>query len=283
MTTSEHADLIAEARAAYAEYHDAEEGGELLSLVMRLRAALESAVLASTPSPTQPTEASEREALVRLVGSAVYGEPENLSRATEAADAILAAGFRLAPSPVVIHVGDQDDRIRAHNEGFDEAMAQTLADDPTAAYEWLARREQAARLEVIAAVATWSADDDGAMHAGLSDVLAPFADLAPSPVQGADDRLAYDEALMLAVDRYLDDSINVYDLAEEAEMWRKADRNQQSPQAALNEVRAQTLLDEAEEWGDATTAIFSPAYVKRHLRARAAELRAAPQTGDVEA
>ena len=91
MTTSEHADLIARLNA-YAQ--DSWRGG----IADTLREA--AAALASTPSPAQPTEANEREALVRLVGSAVYGEPENLSRATEAADAILAAGFRLAPSPV---------------------------------------------------------------------------------------------------------------------------------------------------------------------------------------
>jgi hypothetical protein len=44
-------------------------------------------------SVTVPTE-NEREVLARIVGGAVYGEPDDLSRATKAADAIIAAGFR---------------------------------------------------------------------------------------------------------------------------------------------------------------------------------------------
>lgn len=113
MTTSEHADLIARLEAWI------EGDNETPAIVREAIAAL-----ASTPSPAQPTEASEREALARVLNPRpfdaepagdVFPEPEmqehyetiyaesvkqRQDEVYEVADAILAAGFRLAPSPV---------------------------------------------------------------------------------------------------------------------------------------------------------------------------------------
>ena len=73
-----------------------------------------------------------RDELVRLIGSAVYGEPENLSRATECADALIAAGWRkmLSREALVAELtrnrsGCYDSAI-TDNEFFAEAIADAI-------------------------------------------------------------------------------------------------------------------------------------------------------------
>lgn len=110
------------------------------------------------------------------------------------------------------------------------------------------------------------------------------ARLAPSPVQGADDRLAQalHDATVEASNK-LSAARGTPPTPSETQLraLRDAARAflatyQQSPQAALNEVRAKALEDAS--WAHMQDT-RNPAEVRDMLRARAAELRAAPQTG----
>lgn len=111
MTTSEHADLIAAYDDAYADAFVREPGsdGGLIEKQAHEAGILAVAALASTQSPAQPTEANEREALAKILAEASYGDGHSWDAIKSfgndgpfyaRADAILAAGFRLAPSPV---------------------------------------------------------------------------------------------------------------------------------------------------------------------------------------
>lgn len=128
---------------------------------------------------------------------------------------------------------------------------------------------------------------------------------APSPVQGADDRLAQAEAVIAAIEAWRREPFAGN--AEGGIRWTALDHifrdYQQSPQAALNEVRAQARADEIVAiaahfdspgivWhGHGGVTVYDstehsdagmprPKDISEWLRARAAELRAAPQTGD---
>jgi len=94
--------------------------------------------------------------------------------------------------------------------------------------------------------------------------------LDPSPVQGADDRLA---AIIAEVQELTRQGYPTGILV------RLIAAYQQSPQAALNEVRADALDDLGDHLAKYS---LSPQDTLEVIRDRAAELRAAPQAGDSE-
>lgn len=233
------------------------------------------------PSPVQPTEASERDALAHLIESLQH--PHHVDEAGAdalnewyLADAILAAGYRLAPSPA-------QPTEPAHIEQMYYGFIKRASDEGIEPEQW----------DTWALTALWNAAQIEAA-------------LAPSPVQGADDRLA----LSLALHRkssYTQDGKTMEwawrcTCGEELSMggspvpagievgyYRQAQHQaevlatyKQSPQAALNEARAGALLDAANEWSKSEVMSHWDGYAEKFLRARAAELRGAPQTGEPE-
>lgn len=90
----------------------------------------------STP-PTEP----EHVELARLI----------MGRTTTAAiKGIMAAGYRKQPQPnITITPCDPEAYARGYNAGFEEAITQGLADDPTLADDWLQSRLREAKAEAL--------------------------------------------------------------------------------------------------------------------------------------
>lgn len=63
-------------------------------------------------------------------------------------DLLHVAGFRKG-TPVIVTPCDPEAYARGHNDGFDVAVAQGLADDPTLADDWLQTKLQEARIEAL--------------------------------------------------------------------------------------------------------------------------------------
>jgi len=63
-------------------------------------------------------------------------------------DALAVAGFGKG-THVTVTPCDPEAYARGHNDGFDVAVAQGLADDPTLADDWLQAKLQAARVEAL--------------------------------------------------------------------------------------------------------------------------------------
>lgn len=82
-----------------------------------------------------------------------WEEPSNLDHAQEKfakhQATMVAAIVREAAQPVIIHHGDPDTYAAACNEGFETAVAQGLADDPTLAYDWLQQKLREAQAEAL--------------------------------------------------------------------------------------------------------------------------------------
>jgi hypothetical protein len=70
------------------------------------------------------------------------------------ADMLAAAGLLTSAEPVVmrVHYGDSESHARSFNEGFETAVAQGLADDPTLATDWLAEHDAEVRRAAITEV-----------------------------------------------------------------------------------------------------------------------------------
>lgn len=65
-------------------------------------------------------------------------EEELSSAIAHTADALTAAGFGLVADTVVIHIPhDTEAHARSFNEGYETAVAQELAEDPSLAHDWL--------------------------------------------------------------------------------------------------------------------------------------------------
>ena len=218
MTTSEHADLIAEASL---RVDGMSPEHPTAVIVRRLIAAL-----ASTPSPAQPTE-----------------------QHTKVTESILAP--------------ECNDGECEHGEHEEDC--------------------ELVEVEVCSSCRKYFDDDEEvlltpwAVAEANGHIMPEQPRPAASPVQGADDRLAQ-EVIAAALLVGGEDAKTVLD-----EVWRILEAYQQSPQAALNEVRAGALEDarprfDAHDWTQYM--MFTPGHL---LAVLAAELRAAPQTGDVEA
>ncbi len=83
----------------------------------------------------------DREALERIVSAAVYGDPDNLSRATEAIDAILAAGFSRSSKGGVMYAVVNENG--GHEVGFCGTLAgaEKLAEEMRESHPWAYRVE----------------------------------------------------------------------------------------------------------------------------------------------
>ncbi|GAA3405021.1 hypothetical protein [Pseudarthrobacter polychromogenes] len=69
---------------------------------------------------------------------------------TAAVNEILAAGYRKQPQPsITITPCDPEAYARGHNAGFEEAITQGLADDPTLADDWFQSKRREAKAEAL--------------------------------------------------------------------------------------------------------------------------------------
>lgn len=91
--------------------------------------------------------------------------PYRIHRAEVFADALTAAGYGPVQAVAVIHVAhDAEAHARSFNEGYETAMAQELADDPTTAQDWLD-----AKLKAAGAQALRDAADDFEDNMGVGE------------------------------------------------------------------------------------------------------------------
>jgi len=77
-----------------------------------------------------------------------------------AADAILAAGYVKSDTVIHVHHHDIENHARSFNEGYETAMAQELADNPTTAQDWLEEKLQEARAQALEEAAALVASEE---------------------------------------------------------------------------------------------------------------------------
>jgi len=62
---------------------------------------------------------------------------------------ILAAGYVKSETVTHIHWHDMESHARSFNEGYETAMSQELADDPTRADDWFNKKLREAKIEAL--------------------------------------------------------------------------------------------------------------------------------------
>ncbi|WP_169165126.1 hypothetical protein [Cellulomonas taurus] len=83
-----------------------------------------------------------------------WGSPVSDRLRARIAAMLAAAGLLATAEPTVVrvHYGDSEAHARSFNEGFETAVAQSLADDPALAQEWLAEHDAQVRRDACDAL-----------------------------------------------------------------------------------------------------------------------------------